>query len=77
MIEGRCITCGRGLASEGCSQFTCPECGSKKLLNTRLRRPEETNDPKIKEWLQEQWGQKEDDPRRDHIDRSAGHLPEL
>jgi len=27
MIEGRCITCGRGLAEEGCVQFPCPECG--------------------------------------------------
>ncbi|HDN50855.1 MAG: RNA-binding protein [Thermoplasmata archaeon] len=26
MIEGRCITCGRGLAAEGCTQFPCPEC---------------------------------------------------
>ncbi|MCD6513172.1 MAG: DUF1610 domain-containing protein [Thermoplasmata archaeon] len=27
MIEGRCISCGRGLAEEGSVQFPCPECG--------------------------------------------------
>ncbi|HEC76002.1 MAG TPA: DUF1610 domain-containing protein [Thermoplasmatales archaeon] len=26
MIEGRCISCGRGLTEEGCTQFVCPEC---------------------------------------------------
>ena len=27
MIEGRCISCGRGLVEEGCVKFFCPECG--------------------------------------------------
>ncbi|HDN96181.1 MAG: DUF1610 domain-containing protein [Thermoplasmata archaeon] len=27
MLEGRCISCGRGLVEEGCTQFPCPECG--------------------------------------------------
>jgi len=28
MIEGRCISCGRGLVDEGCVAFPCPECGT-------------------------------------------------
>ena len=27
MLEGRCISCGRGLVEEGYAQFPCPECG--------------------------------------------------
>ncbi|MCD6473737.1 MAG: DUF1610 domain-containing protein [Thermoplasmata archaeon] len=27
MLEGKCISCGRGLAEEGSTQFPCPECG--------------------------------------------------
>ncbi|HDS59610.1 MAG TPA: DUF1610 domain-containing protein [Thermoplasmatales archaeon] len=28
MIEGRCITCGRGLVEGGSVTFPCPECGT-------------------------------------------------
>jgi predicted RNA-binding Zn-ribbon protein involved in translation (DUF1610 family) len=38
MLEGRCISCGKGLIVEGYAQFPCPECGAliKRCRNCRV-----------------------------------------